>query len=146
MFNIDSNTVDKEREGVWADFKGSQFLIASSGCNKFQKLFSRLQLPHRRALEKNRLDPEIQLDIMAKSLSQAIMLDWRNVVDGDGTAVEFDRDVAYRALKANSELREFVTIYSTDLGNFLSEEKEELGKSADVSSNGTSSTATEKSS
>lgn len=146
MFNIESTTVDREEDGVWADFKGSKFLIASSGCNKFQRLFSKLQRPHRRALEKNSLDPTIQLDIMARSLSQAVLLDWNDVVDNNGNPVDFDSDMAYKALKGNSELREFVTNYSTDLGNYIAEEQEELGKSVEESSDGTSITETEKSS
>ncbi len=144
MFNIESRTVDKEAEGDWAHFKGSQFLIASSGCNKFQRLFAKLQLPHRKALDKGRLDPTIQLDIMARAMAKTLLLDWRDVVDTAGNVVDFDSDVAYRALKGNSELREFVTAYSTDLGNFISEEQEDLGKSVEVSSNGTSNTGTEK--
>lgn len=146
MFNIDSTTVDKEAAGEWASFKGSEFLIASSGCNKFQRLFSRLQLPHRRALDKGTCDPTIQRDIMAKAISKTLLLDWRDVVDGNGNSIEFDVDVAYRALKANTELREFVTNYSTDLGNYIEEEQEDLGKSVEVSLNGTSNTETEKSS
>jgi len=146
MFNIESNTVDKEEAGEWAQFKGSEFLIASSGCNKFQRLFSKLQMPHRRALDKNRLDPEIQLDIMSRAISKALLLNWRDVVDSKGELVEFDSDMAYKALKGNSELREFITNYSTDLSNYIGEEQDELGKSVEVSSNGTSSTATEKSS
>lgn len=146
MFNIESTTVDKEEAGEWASFKGSEFLIASSGCNKFQRLFSRLQLPHRRALDKGNCDPAIQLDIMANAMSKTLLLNWRDVVDGNGKPIEFDTDVAYRALKANSELREFVTNYSTDLGNYIEEEQEDLGKPVEVSSDGTSNTGTEKSS
>jgi hypothetical protein len=146
MFNIEARTVDKEEEGEWAQFKGSEFLIASSGCNRFQRLFSKLQMPHRRALDKNRLDPTIQLDIMSRAMSKAILLNWRDVVGNDGNAIEYSSDMAYAALMGNSELREFVTAYATDLNNYLDEELDDLGKSVEVSSNGTSNTATEKSS
>ena len=71
MFNIDETTVDKEESGVWADFKGSKLLITSSGNTKFQRMFSKLQVPHRRAIDKGSLDPTTQLDIMTKAMSHS---------------------------------------------------------------------------
>ena len=146
MFNIDDRTIDKENEGVWTKFKGSEFLIAGSGSTNFQRMFSRLQLPHRKAIEKKKLDPEIQLDIMAKSMARTMLLDWRDVVDSSGNSVKFSHDAAFSALKGNSEFREFVTEYATELENYLEEEREDLGKSVETSSSGESSSAQEKSS
>lgn len=146
MFNIEENTVDREDAGVWADFKGSKFLIASSGSTKFQREFSRLQVPHRKRLDRGNLDPKIQLDIMARAMSSSLLLDWRDVVDSSGSDVSYNADMAYRALKGNSELREFIQEFATDLQNYVDEVKEDLGKDVRPSSNGTSSTADEKSS
>lgn len=146
MFNIDEITIDKEEAGVWTQFRGSDFLIASSGATKFQRLFSRLQMPHRKAIEKKKLDPVTQLDIMAKSMSQTLILDWKNVVDKDKNEVPFTVERAYQALKKNAEFRDFVTEYSTEIENYVSEEKEELGKSVEESSTGSSSMESEKSS
>ena len=136
MFNIDETTVDKEESGVWTQFKGSDFLIASSGAKGFQRLWSKLQLPHRKAIDKGRLDPDTQLELMAKALSQTVILDWKNVVDNKGNDIEFSKATAYDVLKKNSEFREFVTEFATELSNFVSEEKEDLGKSVEKSSDG----------
>lgn len=140
MFNIDEITIDKETSGVWAPFKGSEFLIASSGCTKFQRLFAKLQMPHRKAIERKKLDPEIQMDLMARSLSMEIVKDWKDVVDNSGKAVDFTVKSAYDVLRGNSEFREFVTEFASEISNYVSEEKEELGKSVEVSSIGKSST------
>lgn len=144
MFNVETRTDETENDGVWAEFKGSSFLIASSGSTKFQRMFAKLQLPHRKALEKKKLDPEIQLDIMARSMAKTMILDWNNVIDGKGNDIKFDSDVAYAALKGNSEFREFITEYSTELENYIEEEKTELGKSVETSSTGKSSSDQEK--
>jgi hypothetical protein len=138
MFNVDEITIDKENDGVWAPFKGSEFLIASSGCNKFQRMFSKLQMPHRKAIDRRKLDPEIQLDIMAKAMSSSLLLDWRNVCDNSGKDVKFTKEAAYNVLKSNSEFRDFITEFSTEIENYISDEKEDLGKSVKKSSTGES--------
>lgn len=139
MFNIDETTISNEEEGVWAKFKGSDFLIASSGSTKFQRLFQKLQRPYRRELQNNSLDPDIMADLMAESLSKTILLGWKNVVDSSGEEVPFSQTTAKTVLRRNAEFRDFVSNFATEISNFVSEEKEELGKSQDKSSGGKSS-------
>ncbi len=146
MFNIEQTTTERENEGTWTDFQGSKLLIASSGSIKFQRMWSRLQRPHHRDIEKRRLDPETQLDLMAKAMAKNVLLDWSDVVGNDGSLVKYSNDLAYKALKGNSELRDFVTDFATDLQNYIEDSKVELGKSVEKSSNGKSSTVSEKSS
>ncbi len=141
MFNIDEITIDKENDGVWSTFKGSQFLIASSGATKFQRMWAKLQMPHRRAIDKKKLDPTIQLDIMAKAMSNTLLLDWKDVIDTDGNKVDFDTARAFKAIRGNAEFRDFLTEFSTEIENYISEEKEELGKSVKPSSIGKASSA-----
>lgn len=136
MFNIDTNTVEQEKKGVWKDYKGSKFLIAHTNNPGFQKLYSRLQLPHRKAIDKGRLDPDISLDIIVKSLSKHVLLDWKDVVDNSGNSVPYSIESAEKVLRTNTEFREFVTEVSTDIGQFVEEERKELGESAGTSLNG----------
>lgn len=136
MFNVDETTVDKEESGVWAPWRGSSFLIASSGADKFQRLFQRLQRPHRKAIDKGNLDPKLQVDMMAKAMSEALILDWKDVTNNSGEDVPFSVQTAFDVLRKNSEFREFVSEFATEISNFVSEEKEELGKSAEKSSSG----------
>ena len=140
MFNIDESTSSNEETGVWTAWRGSQFLIASAGSLSFQRLFQRLQRPHRKAIDKGTLDPQIQNELMAKALSKTILLGWKDVVDGSGKTVAYSQEAAYNVLLNNGLFREFITEFATELGNFESEEKEELGKSAEMSSSGSLST------
>jgi len=140
MFNIDQTTVDKEESGVWTRFRGSEFLIASSGSNRFQKIFAKLQMPYRKEILKNRLDPETQIEIMSRALSRAVVLDWRDVTNNDGENVPYDVEICYNVIRNNAEFRDFVTDFATEISNFISEERDELGKFAEKSSTGKSNT------
>lgn len=120
---------DKITEGTWESFGGSEFLICHSSNLKFQRIFARLQAPHRLKLEKGSLDPAISKDIVCKAFSQALILDWRSVVDSEGNQVPFSVDSAYEALNNNPDLVEFVQEVSNNLAYFKNDEVEALGKS-----------------
>lgn len=129
MISINNPDKHLEDEGVWTSFRGSDFLVANVNNFRFQKMFARLQMPHRRRIEKGNLDPEIGLDILCKSLSKTVILDWRKVTDNEGTEVPFSSEMCAEALANNADLREYIQEYAADLENFKEEEKEELGKS-----------------
>lgn len=120
---------DSISQGVWLEYGGSQFLVAHSSNLKFQRVFTRLQAPHRSKIEKGILDPEISRRIMCDAFSQAIVLDWKNVIDADGNDVPFSKDMAREALSNNPDLLEFIQEVSSNLANFRNEEIENLGKS-----------------
>jgi len=127
MIVVNQNT-DNLTKGTWVDFAGSKFLIAHSSSLKFQRVFSRLQAPHRSKVEKGTLDPAISKEIVCKAFSQAIILDWADVIDSDGNPVEFSSDMAYQALMHNTDLIEYIQEASNNLANFKAEELESLGK------------------
>lgn len=123
MFDLEQKLL---LDGQWADFKGSQFLIAHNSNTDFQRTFAKLQSPYRRQIEKGTLDPDVSVDILCKAMSKHIMLDWKNVAAG-GKTVEYTPERAYSALKNNPDLREFVIEYSLDMDNFREQEMEEEG-------------------
>ena len=115
-------------DGVWADFGGSRFLIASTSNTKFMRVMNRLQAPFRKQLEKGTMDPEDSKNIVIKSLAEAILKGWENVKDPKGNDVPFSKDMAILALTNDEELREFVQEFATDLANFREQDIEEKGK------------------
>ena len=128
MFNIDNANKDAEEKGVWGKFQGSEFLVSHISNFEFQRIFSRLQLPYRKKIEKGNLDPETTLDIMCEAMSKGILRDWDKVTDKSGEEVPYSQELAYKALTNNADLREWVTEFATDLDNFKEVEREELGK------------------
>jgi len=126
--NVDNST-RKQSEGVWASFGGSKFKVSSTGSTRFQRALNRLQAPYRKKIERGTLDPKISKEILCTAMSEALLIDWQDVQDGEGKTVAFDQEVAFRALSNNDDLREFLSDYAQDLENFRAEELVEAGNS-----------------
>ena len=120
---------DKLSQGTWVEYAGSQFLIAHSSNMKFQRVFARLQAPHRSKIDKGTLDPEMSKNLICKAFSQALILGWKDVIDSEGAPVEFTEDMAYQALMNNPDLLEYVQEVSNNLAYYKDEETAALGKS-----------------
>jgi hypothetical protein len=113
--------------GVWADFGGSQFLIAGYNNPKFQRTLTRLQAPHRRKIEKGTLDPVESKGILCRAIAEGILMDWKNVKKKDGTVVSYNVELGAQALANNEDLRDFIQEFSLDLSNFKAEDEEYEG-------------------
>lgn len=124
--NVDNST-KKQTDGVWTEFGDSKFKVASTSSTKFQRILNRLQAPYRKKMEKGTLDPKVSKDILCEAMSEGLLLDWKNVVDGNGAEVAFDSEVAKRALLNNDDLREYLSEFAADLENYRTEEVKELG-------------------
>lgn len=125
IFDQQYNKID---DGVWAEFEGSKFLIVHSGNLKFQRAMARLQAPHRRKIEKNQMDPGELKNILCKAMAEALVIDWKGVLNKAKQEAPFSQESVEIALKRNDGFREFVMDFSNDLNNFREEEVEELGK------------------
>jgi hypothetical protein len=128
MFNIDAK-LSLIETGSWGEFQGSKFLITHISNLRFQRALARLQQPHRRKIDTGSMDPALSKDLMCKAMSEALVLDWQNVVDKDKNPVPFNVDNCYKALSRDPEFREFVTDYAINLQNFRDEEIAQEGKS-----------------
>lgn len=128
MFNVDTDTSQVET-GTWGTFRGSQFLIAHTSSLKFQKCLARHQAPYRKQIEQGKLDPETNRTVICKSMSEGIVLDWKDVVDGQKNQVPYSSAAAAKALLRDTEFREWVSDFSMNLTNFLADEAEEVGES-----------------
>jgi hypothetical protein len=137
MFNAEQSTIDLERNGTWTEYEGSKFLIAHVNNPDFQRAFTRLQLPHKRKVDKGTLDAKISLDIQAKALAIGVVLDWKDVTNNAGENVPYSRDAAENVIRRNGEFREFISEFAMDVGNFREEIVVEAGKSSGSESPGT---------
>lgn len=129
MFNIDSANKAGFDQGVWQDFMGSKFLVASTSNISYQRLLTRLQQPHRRKIDKGTLDPSIMKELLCKGLSEGILLDWKDVIDKSGKSVEYSTKTAYKVLMGNEDLRDFIIDVGANYDNFKIEAVEDAVKS-----------------
>jgi len=124
QFDADFQTIDT---GVWADFLESKFRVAHISNNKFQRALARLQQPYRRKIESGTMDPKVSKDLLCKAMAEGILLEWKNVVDGEGQQVEYTPERGFVALSKNTEFRDFISDFAINLANFREEEVKELG-------------------
>lgn len=124
QYNADNPLVD---EGVWREFAGSEFRISHISNDAFQKALAKYQQPHRKKLENRTLDPATNKQILCKAMADALLLDWRNVVDVNRQETKYTPKAGYEALVKNPAFRDFVTDVATELNNFVEEELEDVG-------------------
>lgn len=117
-------------EGSWGEFEGSKFLIVHSGNIRFQRTLARLQAPHRQKIERGRMDPAELKNILCRAMAEALILDWRNVLDKKGNEAPFSKENVEIALKQNDLFREFVMDFSNDMNNFREDEEADLGNAS----------------
>lgn len=102
---------DKQKEGVWVKYDESDLLIASAQSTKFSKLLNRLQMKNERAIKK---DPSVANKVYIEAMAEAMLLDWKNVVDVEGNEVPYTVEMSVAALTGDPDLREFVTNTAVD--------------------------------
>ena len=128
MFVIDAIDPKAESEGLWFEFSGSKFKIASSASATYQKRLAKLYAPHRKKIEQGKLDPETGQELIATALSGNILTDWKDVQTVNGKTVKFTVELAKEALIANGDLRDFVMDCANDISNYRSEMAEDVVK------------------
>lgn len=119
---------DAFAKSAWGVFNGSKFLIASSSNLDFQRTFNRLQAPHRKAIERGKLDPAIAQEIAVQAMAKNMLIDWDDIIDTEGKPVKYTEELAIRVLTSRLDIREFVQEFSTDLENYRQDDKQEMGK------------------
>jgi hypothetical protein len=128
MINIDKDN-SLLTAGVWMEYEGSKFLVTHMSNVAFQRAVMRRQAPHKSKIDKGTLDPALMREMMTRAMSEALLLDWADVVDGNGQKVPYSAEAGYKALKNNEDLRDYISDFALNLDNFREERKEELGKS-----------------
>ena len=127
MKNLSITPVDnsKAEDGTWTSYHKVQLKIARAGNKEFKRIFAQLTRPHKRDMEKNRVDEDIMKSIICETLAKSILVDWKDFVI-DKKPLKYSIDNATSLLNNDVDCREFVQEFSRDLDNFLKEELEEL--------------------
>lgn len=110
-------------DGVWtADF-GPELKIASSESMAFKKTMERLYRP----FKGKEVSVEKRDELFLKAMSEALLVDWKkgDIEGEDGKAMAYSPDSAYSLLKADPELRDFVSSYAGRLANYKEEAVQE---------------------
>jgi hypothetical protein len=135
-FDINDFKLDKgaKAAGVWIEFGGdASFKIASFDNPSFTDAFRKATKPY------SDLGKEIpeddQLEIMARTMSQFVVLDWKGVFDGD-KELPYSAENAYRLIKELEWIRSKLITEAQKLENFRAKATEETSKNSEAASPG----------
>lgn len=126
---------DKAKDGVWIPWiLGIELLIARRGNDRFNKaLQTEMEgklADIRRETQENDGVSEIQRDCTVRAVSEAILLDWKNIEDDDGNPIEYSPAEAYKLLSdpTLADLYDFVLICSNDADRYRARVDKETAK------------------
>lgn len=127
-FMIDALDSDKKKDGVWVDYEGASFRIASSSNPRYVNALVSNQRPFKRQIDKGTIKPEDSLFIVCKSIAQGILVDWKNVGTTDGKDVPYSVEAAIEALVNIPSFREFVLEFAQSEDEYARDELKETVK------------------
>jgi hypothetical protein len=117
-------------QGVWVrnvlDDIGVK--VAANNNKKYTDEIQRLMKPHARSYKNNPSFNDIFIDIQNKAMAKAVLLDWENIENEDGTKLEYSETAAYNQLKdpENKEFRDLIISLSEENEVFRKEVIEEV--------------------
>lgn len=127
---------EAEQEGIWVEYGPNEdgtvpaFKIARAGKSnkKFVKAFEKATKPHRRAMEIGTMDNDIADKLMHGVFVSTVLLDWRNVQDKHGKAIQFTRDSALALLSDLPDLYDDLSEKASKASLYVEEALEEDAK------------------
>lgn len=130
-WNIDKSfatDAKMEMDGVWFEVQeGVSLLVKRYGGSNSQaikKSAAKFSAPYARQIEKGTLSPEKDLEIAAKTIVDACIIDWKGVQIG-GQEQEFKKDLCVQLLMDFPELAADVFKFAANADNY----KGDLGNS-----------------
>jgi len=110
---------------------------------EYERYKRSLVKPHRRAIDKDKLDPEIELGIMIKAFCKCILVGWENLpvrenfdnlaAAGSLPIIPYSFEAACDAMKAAPDLYRLLVDLAEDPQNFGEDAVEEVKKQGNVS-------------
>ncbi len=105
------------KEGVWRTLpSGLKVLVASIRSPLYLNEIRRIQKENVAEMDLN--DPDSVIQITAKAMALAILLDWDGATDANGTAIPYSQDVAEQMLYKYEIFREEVSLVATTDANY----------------------------
>lgn len=139
-FAVYETNPEKEKTGVWLDFGAYGFKVRRAGPQniKYTKALERAQRPHKAAIRRGKLDPDIAVRLARKVFCETVLVDWRKTVEGkttegvmvgsDGADVPFSIPSAIELFTLLPDLLDDVYDASSDVSSFAFDADEETAK------------------
>jgi uncharacterized protein YpuA (DUF1002 family) len=116
--------------GVWVNCVIDDICVkvAAENNKRYTDEIQRLMKPHQKSYKNNPSFNDIFTDIQNKAMAKAILLDWKNMQNDDGTTLEYSEAAAYTLLKdpENKEFRDLIMSLAAENEVFRKEVADEL--------------------
>lgn len=133
-----------EIDGVWVEYEDAKILIARLGNPKNRKAYEKARRKFTTKIKRDKMKIEDEHEVTSRTLSESIILDWKNVNDYQDNPLEPTVANFYKALKHDMDFRDFVSQQADISENFRAAEVEGDGGKSASGSGGKSKTATKK--
>jgi len=131
-----------EIDGVWVEYgEGASFKIARMGSPRNRRAYERAQAKFRSKIRRDKLTADDRIEIMARTLADSIVLDWKGLEDMEGNALEYSPEMAYKILLHDQDVRLFIADQADLAENFRQEEIQATAKKSAGGSSGKRKTA-----
>ncbi len=121
---------DKAQNGVWKDWNGIGLLIARIHTPHYQEVLQRHIEPVLHIVSENGNSCSEAQEATNRAISEAVLLDWRNLEGDDGEPLEYSPEKAYELLTDPElvDLHDFVIIAANSRENYRRVELEKTAK------------------
>lgn len=129
-YELFSTDAKAENQGITLDFGDFAIRIARAGGanKKYAKALMRILKPYRKAISTNTIAEKKQNELMAEVYAETVILDWVNVKDRDGNAMDFTKENVIKLLTDLPVLFQQIIADAENFNNFKSDEAEEIAK------------------
>lgn len=114
---------DKADLGAPAIYRGVELKIARMNNTRYKTAFRRVTRPYQKEIETNTLDDKTSDELYCQALAEGILVDWNKTTFPN--KVEYTIDNAKDLLLNDTDCRDFVISFASDINNYL-EEQEKL--------------------
>ncbi len=123
--NIEDHTIkqDLASQGVWLEYDGGKFLIASSGSEEFKR---RAAKAYRNLQQGQRKNPDLVQKIATELTADCVLLNWEGV-HSNGKALPCTREAKLALLRNAPDFSAWVSEQAAEIANF---QKEALAEDA----------------
>lgn len=117
---------EKAELGATASYRGVKLKIARLNNTRYKAAFRRLTRPYQKEIESNTLDDTTSDDIYCQALAEGILLSWdKSTFPGN---IEYSVDNAKDLLLNDTDCRDYVVAYASDINNYLDEQEKLVTK------------------
>lgn len=127
---IDTTAAEDGRwfEDIFDNGTGIDVKVRRLSSKPSMQVRRRVEQQYRKHLKKGKWDPDVLVEILLKQMAEAVVLDWRGILDKNKEPIEYSKENAYALMKKLPVFRDAIVVLANGLDNFRAEEQNDITK------------------